>query len=185
MRRLSRTLGVTISLATATALVAAPAVASAHAPTGGDVYASPSGSDHDPGTRLRPVRTLERARDLVRARDQHLAADLTVHVAPGTYRLARPLTLDARDSGSDGHRVVWQGGRDTVISGGRRVVGWHPVPGRPGLWAAPAPHGLDDTRQLYVDGVRAQRARGAVPVALTFTSTGYTAADDTLAHWRN
>lgn len=46
------------------------------------------------------------------------------------------------------------------------------------------PQGLTDTRQLYVDGVRAQRARGAVPVGLTQTATGYTASADTLAHWK-
>src|SRR2546423_14852301 len=110
MRRLSRTLGVTaISLATAAALVAAPAVANAHVPAGGDVYVSPFGSDHFPGTRLLPVRTLTRARDLVRARDQHLTADLTVHVASGTYRLHRPLPPDSPASRAHGHRGSWPG----------------------------------------------------------------------------
>ncbi|HEY4571144.1 MAG TPA: right-handed parallel beta-helix repeat-containing protein, partial [Kribbella sp.] len=65
------------------------------------------------------------------------------------------------------------------------VTGWLPVRGRPGLWSAPAPRGLDNTRQLYVNGVRAQRARGPVPVTLTATPTGYTASADTIAHWRN
>ncbi len=150
-----------------------------------DIYVSTRGDDRASGTRAHPVRTIERARDLVRQRDQRLTADLTVHLGPGSYRLGQPLTLDARDSGSNGHRVVWQGTGDTVLSGGRQVVGWHPVPGRPGLWAAPAPRGLANTRQLYVNGVREQRARGPVPVALTETPTGYTASADTLAHWRN
>jgi hypothetical protein len=150
---------------------------------GSDVYVSPFGSDAAPGTAWRPVRTLMRARDLVRQRNARLTADLTVHLAPGTYRLTEPLVLDARDGGGNGHRVVWQGSRDTVISGGRRVTGWHPVAGRPGLWAAPA--GLTNTRQLYLDGVRQQRARGPVPVTLTATPTGYTASADTLAHWGN
>src|SRR2546430_768411 len=51
--------------------------------------------------------------------------------------------------------------------------------------AAPAPSGLDNTRQLYVNGVRAQRASGTVPVTLTKTATGYTASAPTLAGWRN
>jgi Fibronectin type III domain/Right handed beta helix region len=163
------------------ALGALPASAAGH--PAADVYVSPAGNDHSPGTATRPVRTLERARDLVREHDGNLSADLTVHLASGTYRLARPLALDARDSGSNGHRVVWQGTGSTVISGGRRVTGWHQVPGRAGLWAAPAPSGLSGTRQLYVDGVRAQRARGEVPVGLTVTPTGYTASADTLAKW--
>ncbi|AEM86984.1 fibronectin type III domain-containing protein [Streptomyces violaceusniger] len=150
-----------------------------------DVYVAPSGDDRAPGTRTAPVRTPERARDLVRQRTDRLAADLTVHLAPGTYRLARPLVLDSRDSGGNGHRVVWQGSKGTVFSGGRAVQHWKPVKGRSGLWSAPAPAGLDNTRQLYVNGVRAQRARGPIPVTLKSTATGYTASADTLARWRN
>ncbi|MFJ9894439.1 fibronectin type III domain-containing protein [Streptomyces sp. NPDC091280] len=160
--------------------------AQAQASSSSDVYVSPViGNDHADGTARHPVRTLRRAQDLVRARAPRLTADLTVHLAPGTYRQTTPLVLDARDSGTGGHRVVWQGDGGAVISGGRQVTGWRRVPGRPGLWSAPAPQGLTDTRQLYVDGVRAQRARGAVPVQLTQTATGYTASSDTLAHWKH
>ncbi|WP_307804927.1 fibronectin type III domain-containing protein [Streptomyces sp. VRA16 Mangrove soil] len=148
---------------------------------------APSGNDRAQGTARHPVRTLERARDLVRARAHDLTADLTVHLAPGTYRGTKPLVLDARDSGSNGHKIVWQGAGEgaTVVSGGRQVGGWSPVRGRFGLWSAPAPRSLTDSRQLYVDGVRAQRARGTVPVGLTQTATGYTASADTLAHWKH
>ncbi|MFE9610049.1 right-handed parallel beta-helix repeat-containing protein [Streptomyces sp. NPDC006012] len=149
-----------------------------------DVYVSPAGDDHADGSARHPVRTPPRARDLVRARTAEMQTDLTVHLAPGTYRLAQPLVLDARDSGADGHRVIWQGSGETVFSGGRQVTGWHREPGRTGLWSAPAPQGLTDTRQLYVDGVRAQRARGTVPVTLTQTATGYTASADTIARWK-
>ncbi|MFE7791741.1 right-handed parallel beta-helix repeat-containing protein [Streptomyces sp. NPDC057460] len=150
-----------------------------------DVYVSPMGDDHAQGNARHPVKTLQRARDLARARSSHADGDLTVHLASGTYRTEKPLVLDARDSGRDGHRIIWQGTGSTVISGGRKIEGWRPVRGRPGLYSAPAPHGLADTRQLYVDGVRAQRARGEVPVGLTVTPTGYTTTADTLAHWRH
>ncbi len=150
-----------------------------------DVYVSPAGFDFLPGTAHLPVRTLQRARDLVRQRAPHLTHDLTVHLAPGVFRLNEPLRLDARDSGGNGHRVIWQGGDGTEFNGGKRVAGWRPVPGRPGLFAAPAPAGLDNTRQLYVDGVRETRAKGPLPVTVKATDTGYTASADTLAHWRN
>jgi hypothetical protein len=165
-------------------LVMSPGGAGSGSRAGADVFVSPRGSDSAPGTAVRPVRTLERARDLVRQRDTDLAADLTVHLSPGEYRLARPLALDARDSGSNGHRVIWQG-TGAVISGGRRVLGWQPVAGRPGLWQAPVPASLANTRQLYVNGVREQRARGPLPVGLTATDTGYTATAGTMAGWRN
>src|SRR5690348_11087564 len=170
------------ALAVVAALVVAPTAANAAAPDhagANDVYVAPYGSDFGPGTWWWPVRTLQRAQQLVRARAGHLTADLTVHVQSGTYRLAQPLALDARDSGANGHRIIWQGTGNTVVSGGRQVFGWHPVAGRPGLWAAPAPKGLDNTRQLYVNGVREQRARGPLPVTLTAATGGYTASADT------
>jgi len=179
----SRSRAIVTTLALVAAILVVPTPADAHA--GGDVYVSTLGSDHGPGTWWWPVRTLEKARDLVRARTRDQRADLTVHVASGVYRLSRPLVLDVRDSGGNGHRVTWEGAADTVISGGRQVTGWRPVHGKPGLWSAPAPRGLDNTRQLYVNGVRAQRARGPMPVTLTATPTGYTASADTIAHWRN
>ncbi|MBF9069825.1 fibronectin type III domain-containing protein [Streptacidiphilus fuscans] len=150
-----------------------------------DVYVSVHGDDAAPGTADRPVRTLDRAQQLVRARDGDLTADLTVHLGPGTFRLDHPLTMDASDSGSNGHTVVWQGTGDTVLSGGLQVTGWRPVRGSAGLWSAPAPAGLVNTRQLYVDGQREERATGALPVTLTETPTGYTASSDVMSHWRD
>jgi hypothetical protein len=180
-----RLLAALIACATAAAIgVATPAGA---APNTGakDVWVAPNGSDTAPGTASHPVRTLQRARDLVRSRAAHLTSDLTVHLAPGVFRLDQPLVLDARDSGGNGHRIIWQGSTNTTISGGLPVSGWHPVAGSPGLFAAQAPASLDNTRQLYVNGVRAQRAQGTVPVTLTATATGYTASSDVMSHWRN
>jgi hypothetical protein len=171
-----RLLALAAAVASAGALMSA--VPAAHAATQ-DVYVSTHGDDRAPGTVFRPVRTLERARALVRSR--HPAGDLTVHLAPGVYRLSRPLELGAQDSGADGHRVIWQGSPGTVISGGRQVTRWKRD--KNGLWSAPAPVG--QTRQLYINGVRAERAHGTLPVTLTATGTGYTASGDALSAWRN
>ncbi|MFJ6081294.1 fibronectin type III domain-containing protein [Streptomyces sp. NPDC092369] len=174
-----------VTLVTAVLALGVPGLAVPAQAAAPDLYVSPTGDDHADGSARHPVRTLQRARDLVRTRAGRLRSDLTVHLASGTYRQSGPLTLDARDSGTNGHRVIWQGTGDTEVSGGRQVVGWRQVPDRKGLWSAPAPQGLTDTRQLYVDGVRAQRARGAVPVQLTQTAAGYTASSDTIAHWKH
>src|SRR4051812_16682427 len=114
--RRSRTLRLHVGavvLAIVGALLGTSGVARAADPDHGsaDVYVAPRGSDAAPGTARRPVRTLARARDLVRERTGHLTTDLTVHLAPGTYPLSEPLVLDARDSGGNGHKVVWQGAR--------------------------------------------------------------------------
>ncbi len=65
------------------------------------------------------------------------------------------------------------------------VTGWRQIDAAKNLWAAPAPAALVNTRQLYVNGVRAQRAHGRVPVALKQTKAGYEAAAPVMAGWRN
>ena len=181
-------LAAAVALTAGGTALAAPAAASAPgAAAGTTLYVSPSGSDASPGTSpARPLRTIARAQDLVRSMDQDMTANITVELMPGTYRLSEPLTLDARDSGSNGYNVIWTAapGAHPVLSGGERVTGWHPSDPAKGIWAAPAPPGLA-TRQLYVNGVRAQRAAGPLPTSLTPTATGYTAASDVMASWRN
>jgi hypothetical protein len=167
----------------ASAAPAAPA-APAHQIT---FYVSPDGNDANPGTSpAHPVRTLAHARDLVRAQDQNMTGDITVELMSGTYRLVQPLSLDASDSGTNGYNVVWTAapGAQPVLSGGQRITGWQLSDPARGIWSAPVPAGLD-TRQLYVNGVRAQRAAGPLPVKLTATATGYTASSDAMDSWRN
>jgi len=151
------------------------------------IHVSPSGNDADPGTASRPILTLAHARDLVRAMNANMTTDITVELESGTYRLDQPLTLDAADSGSNGHNVIWSGdpASPPVISGAVRVTGWKLIDPSKNLWSAPAPAGLTNTRQLYVNGVRAFRARGRLPVDLTKTPEGYTTSSDVMSHWRN
>ncbi|HEX4226878.1 MAG TPA: fibronectin type III domain-containing protein [Pseudonocardiaceae bacterium] len=126
------------------------------------------------------------AQQQVRQLDQNMHRDIKVNLAGGTYRLAAPLQLTARDSGSNGFNVIWaaEPGATPVLSGGRQITGWHLTDPSRNVWSAPAPANLQ-TRQLYVNGVRAQRASGPLPVKLTVTPTGYTASSDAMASWRN
>jgi hypothetical protein len=100
-----------------------------------------------------------------------MTSDLTVTLADGYYRMTRPLTLDPSDSGTGGHNVVWTataGGRPVVV-GSTQVKGWSQLAGSNNIWVAQGPMGIK-TRHLYVDGVRATRATGAVPSAATLTT---------------
>jgi len=103
-------------------------------------------------------------------------SDHTVVLSGGTYRLTSPLAL----AGPVTYKAA--PGAHPVLSGGRQVTGWHQTTG--GVWAASVPAGTE-TRQLYVNGVRATRAEGAPPTGFTRTATGYTTSDATLASWKN
>ncbi|MEV7192811.1 right-handed parallel beta-helix repeat-containing protein [Streptomyces sp. NPDC093510] len=123
------------------------------------------------------------ARDVARTVTGH---DIRIQLADGTYELTEPLHLGAADSGRDGHTVTWTAapGAHPVLSGGRAIEGWTENP--EGTWTATAPEGVTP-RQLFVDGRRAVRARGAACPATTCDATkaGMTGAEATgIAEWR-
>ena len=148
------------------------------------LIAAPQGSGSSCSL-FRPC-SLAGAQAKVRSLDQNMQRDIDVELLGGTYRMTAPLQLTAADSGTNGHMVNWTAapGAEPVFSGADQITGWHPSAPGSDIWEAAAPAGLQ-TRQLYVDGVRAQRASGAVPVKLTPTATGYTASSDLMDSWTN
>jgi hypothetical protein len=154
--------------------------------TGTDIYVSPTGDDANAGTSASaPLKTLAHARDVVRGIDQVSSGNIRINLASGTYRLTSPLTLSAADSGTNGNTITWQAasGAKPVVSGGLKVTGWKKGTGS--SWSAQVPDGFD-TRQLYVNGTRAQRASGAAPITMKQTATGYTTSTtNPMDNWRN
>lgn len=141
------------------------------------IYVSPHGNDAAKGTAAHPVRSLSRALELSRA-----SGERHILLGGGTYHLREPLQLTSADSGTS---FAAAPGERPIISGGVRISGWHVVDSRKRLWAAPVPSYVTNTRQLYINGVRATRTRGRVPVEMTETPTGYIASSDEMASWRN
>ncbi|WP_344669225.1 right-handed parallel beta-helix repeat-containing protein [Catenulispora yoronensis] len=175
--------GATANTANTPATVATPVALAVT----GSLYVSPTGNDADPGTQAAPVRTIARAQALVRTLNQNMTADVTVVLEDGFYRMSSPLTLTAADSGTGGHTVIWTAdtGAHPVLAGSAQLTGWHPMSSGSPIWVAQAPAGTQ-TRQLYVDGVRAVRATGALPNALTGQgSSGYSGGGTAMAAWRN
>ncbi|SDS45761.1 hypothetical protein [Jiangella sp. DSM 45060] len=136
------------------------------------VVVAPDGDDDNPGTAGAPLRTLTAAQQAVRDLSSIPDGGVAVLLRGGRYELDDTLALDARDSGRDGHPVTWAAwpGERPVLDGGRVIGGWTVHDAAAGIWSAPA--GGLTARQLYVDGVRATRAR-------TETFTGATSTDDT------
>ncbi|WP_129783954.1 right-handed parallel beta-helix repeat-containing protein [Promicromonospora panici] len=119
--------------------------------------------------------SLERAQELVR-QEARKGRDVTVLLEDGTYRVSEPLEFSAQDGGRDGHTVRWTAapGARPVISGSAPISGWSVHDEEAGVYVADTPPGVD-SRQLYVNGIIAQRA--ALPLAnsdVTPTATGLT-----------
>ena len=146
------------------------------------VYVSPQGSDSRSGSRQHPLRTLRHAIDVSRA-----SGVSRIVVAGGVYRLTSPLRVGPGDSGTPAQPLVIAAapGEHPVISGALRVGPWREVDPATDLWAATVPDDVVNSRQLYVNGVRAFRTRGRVPVDLTETPTGYIASAATMSSWKN
>ncbi|WP_435294075.1 NEW3 domain-containing protein [Streptosporangium sp. G11] len=140
--------------------------------------------DRGPGSTDRPLATLEEARRRARDAAAEGNRDVTVLLLDGTYRLASPLRFDAADSGRNGHTVTWKAARGAtpVLSGARPVTGWEPDDAATGVYRAHVGTGFD-SRQLYVDGIPAQRARIKLARGdITLTPTGFTIDNPDLAY---
>lgn len=164
----------------AIALTLAPVARSA-------LWVSPIGDDSNPGTEEQPLRSIARARDVVRTQNQDMADDITVFIS-GVHRLDQPLEFGPEDSGTNGFNIVYTAapGEHPVITGGYRVVGWKLVDQGRNLWSAPSPAGLANAYVLYVNGALGSRTRGRVLQFFTRnTPGGATTAPDAAAQWKN
>jgi hypothetical protein len=146
---------------------AAPASAAATT-----IFASPSGSGSACSS-SQPC-SLAGAQAAVRSMTGGMSGDIVVQLADGIYRQTSPLRFTAADSGTNGHTVSWQAAPSAhpVISGAKPVTGWSVADSSKNIWKANIGTGVD-TRQLYVDGVPATRARTSVNRSdFTFTAGG-------------
>ena len=147
------------------------------------LYVSPSGSG--PAFSEAQPGSLVAARDKVRTMSSAMTGDIVITLRGGAYELTSPLVLTAADGGANGHQVIYQAfpGEKPVLSGGRTITGWSRADSARTIYKATA--GLSiDTRQLYVNGVRAIRARSANASGWTESGDGYT-CPAAVASWAN
>jgi hypothetical protein len=125
----------------------------------GAIYVAPDGDDANPGTLAQPLKTVAKARDLVRTKNSAMTSDLTVYLRGGTYPQTSTLTFANADSGNGGFYVKYMAypGERPLITGGQPIKGWKVSDATNNIYSASA--GTTAFRQLYVNGVKAIRAR--------------------------
>jgi hypothetical protein len=149
--------------------------------TQAEIFLSPDGKDSNRGTKDAPLATLEMARNRVREilGSGRMTGNIIVHVAPGTYRLTKPVKFTEEDSGQNNYRVIYRcsGAPGTAMfTGGQLLTGWKRHTDR--IWKIELP-GDTIFHTLYENGKRVYKARTpnrkyypkhATAAALYFTS---------------
>lgn len=166
---------ITILTLLASSLIATPAAAAIQV----QFYVDPVvGNDASAGTSINaPLKTLHGAQTKVRAVNTAMTGDIVVNLRGGTYPMTTTLALTTTDRATNGHKIVWQayGLERPVLDAGTPVTGWAPAGG--GIWQATGVT-ADAPRQLYVNGVRADRARSGG----THTGSQYPASSGSWTH---
>lgn len=86
-----------------------------------------AGNDSHPGSKTAPFQTIRKAQERVReVIAGGMSGDVTVLIRGGEYYLDTALTFDERDSGRDGHQVIYRSYPDEEVKliGGKPITGW-------------------------------------------------------------
>jgi len=191
-RRTRRTTVVVAATVAAALIFAAPTAlattssqsAHPHA-VAGTLYVSPTGQGA--ACVLAAPCSLDQARTTVRSLIPSMSGDFDVDLLGGTYRLTSAFQLGPQDSGANGYNVVSQAapGQNPVITGARQVTGWSEYDSSKGIYRAAIPVGTQ-SRQLFVNGQRAQRARSALnPSGFTLSGSSFVTSDASYAAFTN
>ncbi len=124
------------------------------------IFVSPTGDDTASGGYNTPLKTITGAIERIRETQAPLMDDVVVNLMPGQYFVPETLTLSEQDGGTSNTHVTYRSfdsENPATISGGVSITGWQHY--KDGIYMAQT-DGIDDVRQLYIDGYPAVRARG-------------------------
>lgn len=91
------------------------------------IYVSPDGDDKNPGTQISPLKSIEKARDLIRIRHkEYQDQPIVVHIEEGYYYLNNPVIFSSKDSGTEDAPVLYTAGngQKPVFTGSKELKEW-------------------------------------------------------------
>lgn len=119
-----------------------------------------NGNDKNDGTEHSPFKSIYRAQEAVRENNSDMNSNIYVFLKSGMHFMNKTLSLTNADSGTNGYNVIYKsyGDGKALLSGGKpQVYDWEMHDNDKGIYRTRV--GNINTRQLYVNGVRAIRAR--------------------------
>ena len=153
------------------------------------IYVSNNGSDSGTGTSTDKV-SLKRAMDLVAQSNDNMTGNILVILDGGYYRQTETLQFTDAHSGTNGYSVIWRAaeGEEPVIGGGIQIPGsaFEKWSENEAIYVADVEDGVQ-TRQLFVNNVRATRARseGSLTNATFNKDFGFICDDTEIATYKN
>ena len=146
------------------------------------IHAAPNGMDTAAGTAQDPV-SLPGVLELIKKNNQNMTGNIEVILAGGYYKLTDTLTMTEAHGGTNGYSIVWKAaeGEPPVIGGGYQLAGKDHLAAetittdRGNIYVydvSAAGLGERGVRQIYVNQVRAIRARSEGPLTGRMSTDG-------------
>jgi len=94
-------------------------------------HVSPAASKNGNGTIKSPFNSIQSAQSAVAKMNDKMTMDIIVYLHGGTYTLTSPLVFKEKDSGANGHQIIYKAYNNEVplLSGGMKITGWAKVEG--------------------------------------------------------
>ena len=92
-----------------------------------EIFISPGGNDKNPGTRAAPLKSIEKARDIIRIKRKEAQEKTTVvYIVGGTYQMVNPVIFTSEDSGTESAPIFYMAkdGEKPVFTGSTGLKKW-------------------------------------------------------------
>lgn len=148
-----------------------------------------SGSDSNDGSYAKPLESIEAAKNLVAKSNKNMTNNIFVYIKNGEYYLNQTLEFTEDDSGTNGYNIIYTsyGDGKAMLMGGVHVKGFSLYDADLNMYRAKVDKGMD-SRQLFVNGIRAVRARSTTGLSnctIDNGEVGHTTTDTFLADFKH